>query len=98
MALGGPTSWSLTVQWDGVTFDDETPRVKAGGDAVVITRGRGSDADDIQPGVLTALLDNTDGARTPDNPLSPDFPNITVSGASRSFRPMDSVRFPCWTP
>lgn len=83
MALGGPTSWSLTVQWDGVTFDDETPRVKAAGDAVVITRGRGSEADDIQPGTLTALFDNTDGARTPDNPLSADFPNIADGAATR---------------
>lgn len=83
MALGGPTSWSLTVRWDGVTFDDETPRVKAGGDAVVITRGRGSEADDVQPGVLTALFDNTDGARTPDNPLSPDFPFITDGAWTR---------------
>lgn len=83
MAVGGPTSWSLLVRWDGSTFTDESARVLAAGEAVVITRGRGSEADDIQPGVLSATLENSDGARTPDNPLSPMYPFVTDGAWTR---------------
>lgn len=88
MALGGPTSWLLEVQWDGTTFVDESAYLKA--DAVVeITRGRGSEADEIQVGTMTCVLDNARvtvaggvadttqvGRFTPDNPLSPLHPNV----------------------
>lgn len=81
MALGGPTSWLLEVQWDGTTFVDESAYLKA--DAVVeITRGRGRESDDIQVGTMTCVLNNALNASavgrfTPDNPLSPLWPNVT---------------------
>lgn len=83
MAVGGPTSWSFEVVWDGVTPVDESVRLRASGEAVVITRGRGSEADDVQPGVLSAVLDNTDGARTPDNALSPLYPHVRDGAETR---------------
>lgn len=89
MALGGPTSWLLEVQWDGTTFVDESAYLKA--DAIVeITRGRTRESDDIQVGTMTCVLDNARvtvaagvadttqvGRFTPDSPLSPLWPNVT---------------------
>ena len=75
MAVGAPSLWNLQVQWDGTTFVDETASLKAGSE-VTVTRGRGSSADDIQPGVLSGDLDNTGGRFTPDNALSPLWPNL----------------------
>lgn len=97
MPFGGPTSWALTVRWDGTTWVDESDYVRADSE-VVITRGTGSDADqgDPQPGVLSASLDNARvtvtggvadasqvGRFTADNPLSPLFPNVEEGAWTR---------------
>lgn len=84
MATGAPGLWSLLVQWDGTNYVDESAGLKAGSE-VVITRGRGSTADDIQPGVLSGELDNTGGRYTPDNPLSPLWPNLNATEARTRF-------------
>lgn len=87
MATGGPSAWKLEVDWTGTgVFVDESAYVMADdGREVVITRGRENDADDMQPGVLTATLDNAGGTPfsatqvgrfTADNPLSPLWPNV----------------------
>lgn len=83
MAVGGPTSWLFEVEWDGVSFTDETAYLKAGGE-VTVTRGRSSEADDAQPGVLSGVLDNAGGTVgvaqtgrfTAGNPLSSLYPNV----------------------
>ena len=75
MAVGAPSLWSLLVQWDGTTYVDETANLKAGTE-VTIERGRGSFADDVQPGVLSGTFDNTGGRYTSDNALSPLYPNL----------------------
>jgi len=80
--VAGPDSWKLWVQWDGVTETDETASLRAG-DEVVIRRGRGSLADDIQPSSLEGVFDNTSGRLTPDNPLSPLWPRLN-SGEPRT--------------
>lgn len=99
MAVGGPTSWLFEVQWDGATYVDESAYLKAG-EVVSITRGRGSEADDIQIGVMEGVLDNARadlgsvGRFTPDNPLSALWPNV-VDGARCRFtvtRGTSSVR------
>lgn len=97
MPFGGPTSWALTVRWDGTTWVDESDYVRADSE-VVITRGTGSDADqgDPQPGVLSASLDNARvtvtggvadasqvGRFTADNPLSPLYPNVEEGAWTR---------------
>jgi hypothetical protein len=98
-AVGGPTSWAFTVRWDGVTFVDESAFLMAeDGKAIVITSG-GTDDGEPQIGVLSATFDNARpgslGRFTPDNPLSPLFPNVkdgawtrlsVTRGASTSFR------------
>ena len=80
--MAGPDSWKLWVQWDGVTEVDESASLRAG-DEVVIRRGRGSFADDIQPSTLEGVLDNTSGRFTPDNPLSALWPLLN-SGEPRT--------------
>lgn len=74
-AQGGPTTWQLEVSWDGSTWTDETAYLSAS-DVVTVARGRASEADDAQPGVLKCTLDNVTGRFTPDNPLSPLFPLV----------------------
>lgn len=73
MAVGGPSAWRFEVQWDGSTWTDETAYLLS---PVTVQRGRSSDADDAQPAVLQATLDNTTGRFTPDSPLSPLWPNV----------------------
>lgn len=100
MAVGGPDSWTFEVDWTGTgVFVDESASVKAGTE-VTVTRGRASEADDVQPGVLTLVLDNTSGRFTPDNPLSPLYPNVVdgrktrfsvTRGASTSVRHRGSI-------
>lgn len=80
--MAGPDSWKLLVQWDGVTEVDESASLRAG-DEVVIRRGRGSFADDIQPSTLEGVWDNTSGRFTPDNPLSSLWPLLN-SGEPRA--------------
>jgi hypothetical protein len=76
MAVGGPLSWSLRVDWTGTgTLVDESARLKADV-PVQVTRGRGSSADDVQPATISITLDNSDGRFTPGNQLSPLFPNV----------------------
>lgn len=75
MAVGPATSWSFSVLWDGATPVEESANIEAA-QGVTITRGRGSEADDIQPGVLSTSLWNLDGRYTPDNPLSALYPNV----------------------
>lgn len=73
MAYGGPDAWALEVKWDGSTWVDESDRIAG---QVSVTRGRASDADGPQPGVMAVALHNHDGRYTPDNPLSPLWPYV----------------------
>ena len=94
MATGGPVAWKLEVDWTGTgVFVDETAYVRADeASHVVIRRGRGSDADDIQPGVMTAVLNNSGGDPfnaaqvgrfTADNALSTLWPNVVDDRRTR---------------
>lgn len=98
MALGGASSWALQVAWDGVTFVTESAYLDAA-EGVVIKRGRGSAADDVQPGTLEGVLRQDEvgafGRHITDNPLSPLYPNVRdgvlcrlsiIRGASNTFR------------
>lgn len=82
MAVGPATSWSFSVLWDGTTPVEESANIEAA-QGVTITRGRGSEADDIQPGVLSTSLWNLDGRYTPDNPLSALYPNVKDGAKTR---------------
>ena len=98
MALGGASSWSLSVAWDGVTFVDESVYLDAL-EGVVIKRGRGSAADDVQPGTLEGVWRQDEvgalGRHITDNALSPLYPNVRdgklcrfsiIRGASNTWR------------
>jgi hypothetical protein len=83
MAVGGPSSWSFLVDWLGTgTFTEEADRLRAE-QRVVIRRGRGSEADDVQPATLSATWDNTSGRYTADNPLSPLWPSVRPDRPAR---------------
>lgn len=45
---------------------------------VKITRGRSDEQSDVQPSTMELVLDNRDGALTPNNPASPYWPNVTT--------------------
>lgn len=72
MATGLPSNVALEIEFTaGVWTDVSTLTGRA-----VIRRGRDSQFTDIQPGTLTFTLDNPDGAFTPDNTLSTNYPNL----------------------
>lgn len=90
MAAGPADGWYLGINWSGVPFTDESANINAGV-GVSITRGRGSEADDMQPGVLTVLMDNVDGRYSPDSPLSALYPNIKDGAATQFSVTRDGV-------
>jgi hypothetical protein len=82
VAAGPATAWSLGVNWTGSLEVAEQSYLLG---EVTITRGRSSEADDIQPGVLAGTLDNTTGRFTPDNPLSALHPSDGDGARTRFF-------------
>lgn len=73
---GLATSGKLELNFSGATWTDVSSRLVVG-EPVSIRRGRSNRYEDIQPSTLTCVLDNNDGALTPDNPLSTYYPNVT---------------------
>jgi hypothetical protein len=62
---GDPALW---------TWTDLTERRQA--QSIVITRGRQNEGSTSQPSSMSIVLDNLDGALTPDLPTSPYYPNV----------------------
>ncbi len=82
MATGPATAQLLEVNWSSTTYTDLSSRVVTY-EPVTIRQGRGSRFDDVQPGTMAVVLDNSDGALTPDNPLSDYYPNVIENKAIR---------------
>lgn len=75
-AIPGPDGFRVEIDWTSTgTWVDITDRVDLAQE-LKLTVGRQSVWDDAQPGTLTFTLDNQDGALTPDNPLSPWWPQV----------------------
>lgn len=64
----------VEVQFDGVTWTDVSAYVRLA-EGIRITRGRGDEQGDVQPGVMSLTLIN-DGRFTPGTPTSPYYPNV----------------------
>ncbi len=74
MATGLPTSIIVAIEFTAGAWTDVSTSVR--GNSIEIRVGRGSAAEDSQPGTMTLELDNIDGTFTPDNPLSAYYPNL----------------------
>jgi hypothetical protein len=72
MAVGVPTC-KVEVEWTPGTWTDVTAWAS---DAQSGSFGRATEFDDVSAGVWNLVLRNDDGRFTPDNPLSPYFPNV----------------------
>jgi hypothetical protein len=72
MAVGPPTC-KVEIEWSIGTWTDVTAYAA---DAMGGTFGRATEFDDISAGTWNLTLRNDDGRFTPDNPLSPYFPNV----------------------
>lgn len=72
MAAGLPTSTQVEIEFTAGVWTNVASRVRE----VSATKGSEDDASDTQPGVLTAVIENNDGAFTPDNPTSVYYPNL----------------------
>ncbi len=85
MATGGPSSLAFDVQWDGVNWTSEAAALKGSeAFAVRVTRGRATEADDLQTTVMSGVWDNVTGRYTADSPLSPLYP-LNVDGKLTRF-------------
>jgi hypothetical protein len=81
MAGGLQTQGVLEIEFVSGAWTDVSAYVRWG-DGVEIDQGRADDTDDAQPGTISVNLDNFSpafglyGVFSPDNPLSPFFPNV----------------------
>lgn len=78
MAVAGLDSLTVQIAFSGSSFTDVSAYVRLGS-GISGTFGRASQFDDVAAGTLRLQLRNEDGRFTPDNPLSPYFPNIVLS-------------------
>lgn len=82
------------LEWDGVPLVWSLP---GGGlrrlqQQATILRGRADESSESQPASVTLVLDNTDGALTPGNPLSPWWPHVRPGTPLRVT--LDGAEFP----
>lgn len=60
---------------------------------IVITRGRTSELDEIQPSNLSLALNNADHRFTPGNPYSPYYPNVKPARRIRVTETIDGITY-----
>jgi hypothetical protein len=60
---------------------------------IVITRGRPSELDEVQPSTLTVPLNNADHRFTPGNPYSPYYPNVKPARRIRVTETIDGITY-----
>lgn len=78
----GPPSGKVEIEWTAGTWTDVTSYV-ALEEALSGTFGRTSEFDDVSAGTWTVRLRNDDGRFTPNNPLSPYYPNVVENARLR---------------
>src|SRR5690554_4009104 len=80
----------LTADQDTWSWTDVTPALAWA--PITISRGRHDEQGGVEAGDCTVVLDNVDGAFTPDHPLSPYYPHV-VTGTPIRVTVHGSVRF-----
>lgn len=73
MATGLPSAWFVEIEFTAGVWTNVAANINQ---PVVIKVGRSDASTDSQPGTCTVVVENVDGAFTPDNPLSTYFPNL----------------------
>lgn len=90
--MTGLPTMVVEIEFTAGVWTDVSSRINLARNEVTHQFGRSGKSDDGQPGTFSVVLENMDGALTPDNPTSAYFPNV-VPGKRVRWTVAGTVRF-----